>query len=96
MTYYEIEIAATPIEGLPKFETIAFDTLEDAIDYANENGCERICTIGGNFEEWEKCAFCDEWTPTSELNIENYCEYCQVAIKDHGFRVDPRKKNDIY
>lgn len=87
MRTYEIETSAGTIE---------FETLDAAIAYADENGCERICEIGGSWDEWEKCAFCNDWYPISELNIENYCDRCQIAIIDHGFSVDARRKSNLY
>lgn len=87
MVHYEIETNGDVLE---------FETLEEAIDYAEENGCTHIDSIGGSWDEWEKCEFCGDWCPISELNIENYCDQCQIAIKDHGFVVDPRRKSDIY
>ena len=74
----------------------AFDTLEEAIEFAEENGCTTIQEIGGNYTEFEKCEFCGEWFDVSEMNIENYCERCQIAIQGHGFQIDPRKKRDRY
>lgn len=74
----------------------AFDTLEEAIEFAEENGCTTIQEIGGSYTEFEKCEFCGEWYDVSEMNIENYCERCQIAIQDHGFQIDPRKKRSLY
>ena len=90
-TYYE----TFTTEG-EKTYFVAFDTLEEAIEYAEANGCKTIQEYGGNYTEYEKCEFCGEWYDVSELNIENYCERCQIAIKDHGFQIDPRKKRSIY
>lgn len=89
-TYYETYIG----ENDPCI--FAFDTLEEAIEHAEANGCKTIQEIGGSFSEYEKCEFCGEWFDVSELNIENYCERCQIAIQDHGFQIDPRKKRSIY
>lgn len=90
-TYYE-----THQSDGEKCTVCAFDTLEEAIEHAEKSGCPTVQQIGGSYSEFEKCAFCGEWYDTDEMNIENYCERCQIAIKDHGFTVDPRKKNDIY
>lgn len=74
-------------------DTLEFDTFEEATEYAEQNG---YTTIYSGYDDFEKCAFCGEWFDVSEMNIENYCERCQIAIKDHGFTVDPRRKRDIY
>ena len=74
-------------------ETLEFDSFEDATEYAEKNGYK---TIFSGYYEFEKCEFCGEWYDVDELNIENYCERCQIAIKDHGFAVDHRKKRDLY
>lgn len=72
-------------------DTLAFNEFEDATEYAEKNGYK---TIYSGYDEYEKCEFCGEWYDTSEMNIEGYCERCQIAISDHGFTVDPRRKND--
>lgn len=90
MTYYE-----TYTEGENPC-IYAFDTFEEAVEFADNNGCTTIQEMGGSYDDYEKCEFCGEWYPTSEMNIENYCEQCQIAIRDHGFKVDPRKKNSTY
>ena len=75
-----------------KCSVFAFDTLEEAIEHAEKNGCQTIQEYGGCYTEYEKCEFCGEWFDVGEMNIENYCERCQIAIQDHGFAIDPRKK----
>ena len=79
-----------------KCSVFAFDTLEEAIEHAEANGCQTIQEYGGCYTEYEKCEFCGEWYDVSEMNIENYCERCQIAIQDHGFQIDPRKKRSLY
>ncbi len=62
------------------------ETFDDALDYIEEcrAAVETICEIGGTWEAFDKCDFCKEWTPRSELNDEHICEYCEQAIKAHG------------
>ncbi len=79
-----------------KCSVFAFDTLEEAIEHAEKNGCQTIQEYGGCYTEYEKCEFCGEWFDVAEMNIENYCERCQIAIQDHGFAIDPRKKRILY
>lgn len=61
----------------------AHDTLDDAIEFAEAHGCLTICEIGGSWDEFEKCAFCGDWFTATELNTENLCWCCQVAIHYH-------------
>ena len=79
-----------------KCSVCAFDTLDEAIAHAEAGGHKTISRIGGDFAEFEKCEFCGEWYDVSEMNIENYCERCQIAIQDHGFQVDSRRKKSPY
>lgn len=60
------------------------DTLEEAIDFAEKNGVEMICEIGGSWTEYSKCNFCGEWVDITELNEEGDCPRCEVAIRDHN------------
>lgn len=76
-----------------KCSVFAFDTLEEAIEHAESSGCKTIQQSGRSYAEYEKCEFCGEWFDVDELNIENYCERCRIAIKEHGFAVDSRKHN---
>lgn len=75
MIYYE-----TAKDG----EIQAHNTLEEAMQFADENRCEIICEIGGHWAEWQKCAFCDNWEESVELNAQGYCTYCEQAIKSRG------------
>ena len=79
-----------------KCSVFAFDTLEEAIEHAEASGCKTIQEYGGSYTEYEKCEFCGEWYDVAEMNIENYCERCQIAIQDHGFTIDPRRKKSPY
>ena len=73
MTYYEIYR-----EG----ETLAFDTLDEAIAFANENDCTTICEIGGSWDEYEKCWFCQEWR--CDTNTQGLCEHCESYLISRG------------
>lgn len=73
-TYYELAHKDT---------LCAFDTLEEAIDFAEKNNIKTIQEIGGSWEEYEKCWFCEEWFAVSELNTNNECSRCESAIRDH-------------
>lgn len=81
-----------PADGIDyKGSYYAHDTLEEAIEHADANGINYIYEIGGNWEEYEKCAFCGEWYSSTELNEYGDCERCVQAMRDHGgYR--PRKK----
>ena len=90
-TYYETykitlsgDVDADGIDYKGSCETTAFDTLEEAIEYADKNGCTFIAEIGGNWEEYNKCLFCEEWYPSTEINANGDCQRCVQAIKDHN------------
>lgn len=76
MHYYEIEHKNGGV--------IAFDTLEEAIQYAEENGATLICEIGGAWNEFKKCWFCEEWKTTDELNKDNLCDHCENYLISRG------------
>ena len=91
MHYYEAykvtpsgETDADGIDYKGSCEAVAFDTLEEAIEFANNNGVTFISEIGGNWEEYMKCWFCEEWYSSTEINSVGVCERCEVAIKDHN------------
>ena len=65
-------------------EIQAHETIEKAIEFAEQNKCEIICEIGGNWEEFKKCWFCGEWIPATNFNIgATVCTRCEIAINDH-------------
>ena len=70
-------------ETATRGEIQAHETLEDAIQFANENGCTLITEIG-IFEDWEKCSFCGDWFPSVELDEKATCSRCLTAIKHHN------------
>lgn len=74
--YYEIDDSNGGV--------IAFEELEDAIEYADKHGATMISEIGGAYDDYEKCAFCGEWVDCCELNEWGDCSRCEQAIKDHG------------
>ena len=80
MHYYETAHRETGDE----FETLtAHDTLEEAIKFAEAHEIPTIQEIGGSWDEYEKCWFCGDWFTSSEMNTENTCERCQMAIWSH-------------
>lgn len=93
--YFETYIyhhSGTPIEadGIDlkgSCEAIAFDTLEEAIEFADANGCELICEMGGSWDEYKKCEFCGEWDLAYTIDNNNgICDYCEMAIYSRGER----------
>ena len=64
--------------------TVAHDTMEAAIEYADTHEVTYIYEIGGNWDEFEKCAFCGEWVASYELDKDGFCEMCLVALRSHG------------
>lgn len=81
--YYEVENTNTPADGLPNGVT-AFDDLDSAIEYAEANGCDLICEVGGSWDEYRKCWFCEEWKSTAELNKNDLCEKCENYLISRG------------
>ena len=65
-------------------EILAFDTLEDAIEYASAHGVTLISEIGGSWDDYSKCWFCEEWVPVSEMNRENLCNHCENYLISRG------------
>lgn len=65
-------------------EIIARDTLEEAIETADEIGATLITEIGGSFDEWIKCPFCDEWDISTSITSAGVCRRCQLAIYSRG------------
>ena len=63
---------------------IHFDRFEDAEEWANAHGIESIEEIGGNWDVYKKCWFCEEWFPASELNEKGNCARCVRAITYHN------------
>lgn len=63
-------------------ETIAFDDIDDAIEFADTHGITLISEIGGYWEEFEKCEFCHDWFCSSEL-IDGLCDRCEYALDNH-------------
>lgn len=78
-TYYE----TTHNDGGEFPVTTAHATLEEAIEFAEANGIDLICEIGGAYDEYEKCGFCDEWMPSQDLDENGWCEHCNWYTK-HG------------
>ena len=64
--------------------TMAHETIEEAIDYADAHGITFICEIGSAWEEFEKCAFCGDWVTSYEVDKDGFCERCMMALKSHG------------
>lgn len=85
--YYEVvkRYDENPPDGVDyKGFCIACDDLDEAIKTADENGATIICECGGNWEEFEKCWFCGEWVPTSEINKDALCWRCELALYSRG------------
>ena len=55
--------------------SIAFATLEEAIEFANTNDLYFIAEIGGNWAEYDRCEICGEWFDTDETHL-GVCYKC--------------------
>lgn len=59
----------------------AFDTLEEAIAFAEEHGVRLVCEIGGEWCDWEKCELCNLWVPSVELDEDGKCDLCRAGLR---------------
>ena len=75
MSYYEVYTYG---------ENTRFETLEEAIEFANENDLSVIQEIGGSFTEYKKCGWCEEWVDSYELRKSWACDRCREAIGSRG------------
>ena len=80
--YHYYEVNCTEENRLPACDT-EFPDLETAIEYAETHGYDLICEIGGSWDEFKKCWFCEEWKSTSELNRDNLCDHCESYFLRH-------------
>lgn len=78
-TYYE----TTHNDGGEFPLTVAHETLEEAIEYAETHGIDTINEIGGAWDDWQKCGFCGEWFPSQDLDEDGWCEHC-IWYTTHG------------
>lgn len=74
--YYEVQCEPGVVQSV--------GTLENAILFADRFGYTKISEIGGNWADYEKCWFCEEWYESTELNSNGVCCRCDIAIKDHN------------
>lgn len=65
-------------------ENTRFDTLEEAIEFANKNNMNVIQEIGGSYTEFKKCGWCDEWVDSYELRHSWACNRCRMGIESRG------------
>lgn len=61
--------------------TTAHDDLESAIEFAEAHG---IPTIYGLYDTFEKCWFCGEWWPISDMDNDGTCTPCQMEMRSRG------------
>lgn len=61
------------------------DTFDDALEYIYETSAavERIEEIGGSWDVFKKCEFCNDWFTEHELDEDGWCEDCNWYVK-HG------------
>ena len=83
MHYYEVvkRDDLAPSDGVDwKGACYACDTFDEAVQIAESVGAELISEIGGSWEEFAKCWFCEEWQPITEINNNGCCDRCARAI----------------
>lgn len=61
----------------------AHKTFEQAAAFAEIHSIVYIHEVGGNWDEFCKCAWCGEWYSTDELN-NDICNRCAAAIHSRG------------
>lgn len=57
---------------------------EDAEELAQSVGFDIIDENGGNFETFKKCWFCGNFYPLGELDEDQTCDRCQMALWSRG------------
>lgn len=82
MTYYEVE-GPDARDGLPN-GVQSFDSLDEAIAFAEANDRDRISTCGGDWEDYGKCWFCGDWVPVSEIGTTDACWRCELELYSRG------------
>lgn len=81
--YYEVvkRYELTPPDGIDYKGSCTYcETLEEAITEADNTEADFIYEIGESWDEFMKCEFCGEWVIVGELNNNNCCTRCQLAI----------------
>lgn len=80
-----LEVDGIDLKG--SCEAVAFETLDEAIAFADENDCNLICEMGGSWDEYKKCEFCGDWGLIYEIDQNNgICERCSLALYSRGER----------
>jgi hypothetical protein len=79
--WYEVAIR-DQVNAFPEID--AFEDIEEAIVFADENGADIIYECGGSYDTFGKCWFCEQWVPLYELDRENTCHRCQLALMSRG------------
>lgn len=80
-TWYEVA-KRDEAEAFPEID--AFEDIEEAIVFADENGADTIYECGGSYETYGKCWFCENWVSICEMDRENTCYRCQMALMSRG------------
>lgn len=65
-------------------ENTIFDTLEEAIEFADKNDMSTIQEIGGSYTTFKRCGWCDEWIDENELKNSWACNRCRMGIESRG------------
>ena len=66
---------------------VHFDSFEDAEEWANNHDCEEIEEIGGSWDIYKKCWWCEEWHATTGNNANTngfLCDHCFDYLKSRG------------
>ena len=83
-TYYEVVVPMECAEDDMRCRSgsVAFETFEEAVQFADENGATFISHIGGSWDEFQKCWWCEEWLPSTDFGTaEDLCKKCESYLK---------------
>ena len=67
-------------EGQECFDS--FDSFEEAVERAEKVNAETI--VDDNGIEFMKCAFCEEWVDSREINEAGFCDRCEDYFRSRG------------
>lgn len=59
------------------------DSFDDALEYIYQTSAavDRIEEIGGSWDVFKKCEFCNDWFTEYELNENRLCDHCEWYTK---------------
>lgn len=80
---YDYEIHYTTKDG-DAYDEITVADFEEAATYAESVNAFMICGTGPDWDDYKKCWFCNEWTPTRNADSETLCNQCESYLISRG------------